>query len=87
MYKVLTYFEDLQDNGHPYHPGDEFPRKGLRVSMDRLLELSGENNRRGTKLIDLAVEKKAELETVEKEAEPKKTGTATNSKKRSRKTK
>ena len=89
MYKVLTYFEDLQDDGHPYHPGDEFPRVGLKVSMDRILELSGEKNRRGTKLIELAVEKKAEPETVEKKEEPKKTGTAakrTASKKRSKKT-
>ena len=85
-YKVLTYFEDLQDNSHPYNPGDEFPRSGLRVSMDRVLELSGKDNRRGTQLIELAVEKKAEPETVEKKAEPKKTGAAANSKKRSKKT-
>ena len=83
MYKVLTYFEDLQDNGHPYHPGEEFPRKGLKVSMDRLMELSCENNRRGKKLIEVAVEKKAEPKAEEpKKAEVKKTAT----KKRTKKT-
>lgn len=67
MYKVLTYFEDLQDNGHPYHPGDEFPRNGLRVSLDRIMELSGEKNRRGTKLIEAVVEKKEEPKPAETE--------------------
>lgn len=83
MYKVLTYFEDLQDNGHPYHPGDEFPRNGLRVSMDRIAELSSDKNRRGSKLIE--AEAKVEPK-VEAEAEPKAAPKAT-TKKRSRKTK
>lgn len=50
-YKVLTYFEDLQDNSYPYHPGDQFPRDGKDVSEDRLKELASDKNRRGVKLI------------------------------------
>ena len=52
MYKVLTYFTDLQDNGYPYNEGDIFPRDGLTVSEFRLQELSSTNNRRGIKLIE-----------------------------------
>lgn len=43
-YKVIHYFEDLQDNCHPYNIGDTFPRPGFKVSETRLSELaSGEN--------------------------------------------
>lgn len=57
MYKVIKYFTDLQDKNHPYKPGDTFPRKGLKVSEDRLKELAGKDNKRGEPLIEL-VEKK-----------------------------
>lgn len=83
MYKVLTYFEDLQDNGHPYHPGDEFPRNGLRVSLDRIMELSGEKNRRGTKLIEAVVEKKEEPKA--EEPKPAETEKKTTTKRRTKK--
>lgn len=52
MYKVLHYFTDLQDHNHAYHPGDEFPRKGVEVTAERLKELSSGNNRRGKALIE-----------------------------------
>lgn len=60
MYKVIKQFHDLQDvtktkNGNVYHEykvGDEFPRKGLKVSEERLKELSGKDNKRGTPLIE-----------------------------------
>ena len=52
MYKVLTFFTDLQDDNHPYQPEDIFPRAGLEVSEERLAELSGTNNRRGIVLIE-----------------------------------
>lgn len=55
-YKVLRYFEDLQDNSHAYHPGDEFPRRGLKVSDERLSELSGKDNLRGIELIERKAE-------------------------------
>lgn len=52
MYKVVAYFNDLQDGGHEYNPGDEFPRDGINVSDDRLNELSGTSNRLGMTLIE-----------------------------------
>ena len=58
MYKVLTYFEDLQDNRHPYNEGDIFPRDGLTVTEERLAELSSENNRRKIQLIEFVEEGK-----------------------------
>lgn len=56
MYKVLSYFTDLQDKHHPYNEGDIFPRDGLKVSEARLKELSSTNNKRGIKLIELMEE-------------------------------
>ena len=51
MYKVIKYFTDLQDNEHPYEAGDTFPRKGLKVTKERLAELAGSDNKRGEPLI------------------------------------
>ena len=56
MYKVVKYFTDLQDNEHPYHAGDEFPRKGLKVTKTRLNELASGKNARGMALIELVEE-------------------------------
>lgn len=50
-YKVIHYFVDLQDLNHPYKVGDIFPRLGLKVSEERLKELSGKNNKQGKPLI------------------------------------
>jgi len=61
MYKVIKYFTDLQDHDHPYNVGDEFPRRGMEVSAERLAELSGSDNRQHAPLI----EKVAELEETE----------------------
>lgn len=58
MYKVVEFFNDLQDGGHAYKPGDTFPREGFKVSDARLAELSGANNARGMKLIEKVVERK-----------------------------
>lgn len=60
MYKVIRGFHDLQDsvktkNGeiyHKYEAGDVFPRKGFKVSEERLKELAGKENKRGTPLIE-----------------------------------
>lgn len=51
-YKVINYFTDLQDNNHAYNVGDIFPRKGKKVSKDRLTELSNTSNRQGKPLIE-----------------------------------
>lgn len=70
MYKVVEFFHDLQDGGHAYHPGDTFPRDGVKVSDERIAELAGYANRRGMKLIE-KVEKVEKAEKAEK-AVPKK---------------
>lgn len=56
MYKVAKHFTDLQDNNHAYNVGDEFPRKGLTVSEERLAELAGTENKRGVVLIEKVAE-------------------------------
>lgn len=70
MYKVLVKFTDLQDNRYAYKAGDIFPREGLKVSADRIKELSTSANRRGFPLIEKIEEPKKiegpkEIETVE----------------------
>ena len=52
MFKVIRYFEDLQDNRHPYKVGETYPRKGLKPDAARILELSTDANRRGVALIE-----------------------------------
>lgn len=53
MYKVISSFADIQDNRHIYKAGDVFPRKGLKVSDERIAELSSDKNRRGFPLIEM----------------------------------
>lgn len=70
-YKVIVYFEDLQDFSYPYQVGDVFPRPGKEVSENRLQELSSNKNKRGIPLIAL----EATEQTVEvAEEAPKKRG-------------
>ncbi len=63
MYEVIHYFTDLQDNRHAYNVGDIFPRDGLKVTEERLAELSGSNNKQGKPLIE-KVEEKTDLEKM-----------------------
>lgn len=67
MYKVISYFTDLQDFNHPYQVGDEFPRQGMRVSQARLNELSSNKNKQGRPLIALIKEEVKEVEEVKEE--------------------
>ena len=60
-YKVIHYFEDLQDFNHSYEAGDEFPRLGLKVTEARLQELAGSNNKQGKPLIAKVEEHKVEV--------------------------
>lgn len=56
-YKVIVQFADLQDNGHIYNIGDDFPRKGKRrVSAERIYELASYKNKIGKPLIRKIVE-------------------------------
>ncbi len=50
-YKVIKYFQDIQDNNYEYEPNDDYPRKGLTVLPSRLKELSTTANRRKEILI------------------------------------
>lgn len=43
-YVVTRYFTDAQDNEHPYHEGDIYPREGLTVSDVRIKDLLSGNN-------------------------------------------
>ena len=56
-YKVIEYFEDLQDNGRPYNVGDVFPADGNTVTAERLAELASTQNRRRVPLIEEVMEK------------------------------
>ena len=56
-YKVIEYFEDLQDNGRPYNVGDVFPAGGNTVSAERIAELASTQNRRHIPLIEEIAEK------------------------------
>ena len=56
-YKVIEYFEDLQDNGRPYNVGDVFPVDGNTVTAERLAELASTQNRRRIPLIEEVAEK------------------------------
>lgn len=74
MYKVVKYFTDLQDSGHAYKVGDIFPRKGAKVSDERIALLSGNKNRQGVPLIKKVEDEglnpatPAQPEKVEREA-------------------
>ena len=65
MYKVISFFTDLQDFNHPYKVGDVFPRQGMNVSEERLKELAGSKNKQGKPLIK-KIEEKIAVEPIEK---------------------
>lgn len=56
MYKVIKYFTDLQDNNFSYNAGDTFPRDGLEVSKERIVDLATANNKQNTSLITFVEE-------------------------------
>ena len=64
MYRVIQSFFDLSDGNREYHPGDIFPRNGLKVDDKRLGELASGNNRLGFPVIE-------KVEEQEEQAEPK----------------
>lgn len=57
MYKVIKYFTDLQDNNYAYYVGDTFPRNGVEVGAERIVELSSDKNLQGVPLIEEVAEK------------------------------
>lgn len=70
MYKVIRFFRDLQDKNHAYHVGDSFPHDGVKVSEERLVELSTDANRRHVPLIEKVEDedKAQEIDAVEAES-------------------
>ena len=60
MYRVIEYFEDLQDNRQPYNVGDVFPKGNKKVTKERLNELATDKNRRHIPLIEKVEEPKVE---------------------------
>ena len=71
MFRVIEYFEDLQDNNRPYNVGDIFPYDSREISAERLTELSTAQNRRKIPLIK-EVEQATEI-VVKKNNKGKKT--------------
>ena len=74
-YRVIKFFTDLQDKGHPYNVGDPFPRAGLAVSEERIKELAGSRNKQKTPLIEevydrFRMEPKYEPEPVKEPEKP-----------------
>lgn len=57
MYKVIKSFTDLQDNNYAYYVGDTFPRNGVEVGAERIVELSSNKNMQGVPLIEEVAEK------------------------------
>lgn len=51
-YKVLRFFNDLQDENYYYETGSTYPRDGLTPSQERIDELAGANNKQGIPLIE-----------------------------------
>ena len=66
-YKVINYFEDLQDNNFAYNVGDIFPRENKTVSKERIKELATNQNRRKIPLIEKVEEKPKKPKKADKE--------------------
>lgn len=68
-YTVIRDFTDLQDNNFKYRVGDEFPRPGMKVSDERIDELSTTKNRRGLPMIEEEPKEEPKEEPVIEEPE------------------
>jgi hypothetical protein len=70
-YRVVKFFNDMQDGNFAYQVGDEYPRKGMSVLPSRIKELAGKKNRQGCPLIEEIEDTKPEKKTksVEKAGE------------------
>lgn len=65
MYRVVRRFTDLQDGGRPYEVGSRYPKAGVKVTKERLEELSSDRNKRGVALIVEEAHEKASPEAEE----------------------
>lgn len=69
-YTVIRDFTDLQDNNFKYRVGDEFPRPGMKVSDERIDELSTTKNRKGLPMIEEEPKEEPVIEEPEQVEEP-----------------
>ena len=60
MFRVIEYFEDLQDNSRPYEVGDIYPKGDIKPTKERFIELATDKNRRHIPLIEKVNEPKVE---------------------------
>lgn len=60
MYRVIRYFEDLQDGNRAYKVGEIYPREGLSPSRERIEELASDLNKQHRPLIEAVTEKTEE---------------------------
>lgn len=65
-YRVLRYFNDLQDDNYYYETGSTYPRDGLTPSQKRIKELASVNNKQGIALIEAIDEPKTIKATKKK---------------------
>lgn len=72
MYKVVRFFNDLQDNGYAYHVGDTFPHDGITADEKRIKELATDSNRRHLILIEEVKETAEKTENKPKRGRPRK---------------
>lgn len=70
-FEVIKYFTDLQDNNRPYEVGDTYPRDGYEPSLERIAELSGNDNKQGVPLIKAVAERKKAAPQAEEDVEEK----------------
>lgn len=68
MFKTLRQWRDLTD-GHLYGPGEAFPHDGREIDPARIAELSGNENKAKTRLIE-AVPEKGKESVAETAAKP-----------------
>ena len=66
MYKVIVKFADLEDNGHIYNVGDEYPREGLDPTVERIAFLASNANKLNTPVIEIIPEPEEVQETPKK---------------------
>lgn len=68
-YRSIRVWRDLTD-GHLYQAGETFPRKGVKVSLDRLSALESGNNMAGFPLIERVGEPEEKPEVAEEAEKP-----------------
>lgn len=65
-YRVLRYFNDLQDDSYYYETGSTYPRDGLTPSQNRINELASTNNLQGIPLIEATEQQQQKTKTVKR---------------------